>query len=55
MKCFCPYIKSITTDNGREFFPKKTDLSKISHGEVFDVVDSINKHHLKVLNWETAD
>ena len=93
MKYFRPYVKSITTDNGREFshncvlqgkykipfyfchpyspqergsnerlnrrlrefFPKKTDFSKVSQGEVFDAVDSINKRHLKVLNWETAD
>lgn len=58
--CFCaahhPWEKgSVENANGlvREYFPKGTDFSGVTDGEVREVYDAINRRPRKLLGWRT--
>lgn len=50
------FIERNENANGllREFFPKGTDFSKVTHDELVDALAKINGRPRKCLNWKTA-
>ena len=47
------HVMTLTFDNGREFFPKKMPLHKVTEKELFKATDLMNNRPRKCLGYKT--
>jgi IS30 family transposase len=55
---YCPYERGLSENTNRllrRYFPKKTDLRKVSDNEVAFAVSELNSRPRKCLNWKTPN